>query len=95
MLCAGTDFSFEEVQEVPNVLVALIILAVYTVAVLLFMLKPLHPIFRRVLPYVGAGTKRLLHCTGVALLTLLSEICVRSAQPAKNSKASVCRKCCC
>ena len=78
-------------QEVPNVLVALIILAVYTVTVLLFMLKPLHPIFRRVLPYVGAGMKRLLRRTGVALLTLFTKLCVRGAQPAKNSKASVCR----
>ena len=62
LVSAGSDFSFEEVQEVPNGVVALIILAVYVVTVLLFMLKPLHPIFRRVLPYVGAGIHYCLFC---------------------------------
>ena len=52
---SGTDFSYEECQEVPNVIVAAIGLAVLTLACAIFICRPLHPLLARVLPSIGAG----------------------------------------
>lgn len=45
-------------MEVPNIFVAVLVAAVTALSVALFMLRPLHPLFKRILPYVGAGEPR-------------------------------------
>ena len=52
---AGSNFSYEEVAEVPNAFVAGIALVVLTLSCALFICKPLYPIINRLLPYIGAG----------------------------------------
>ncbi len=65
---AGSNFSYEEVAEVPNVFVAGIALVVLTLSCALFICKPLYPIINRLLPYVGSGVS--LHLYSYLYLTL-------------------------
>jgi len=56
-LCfAGNNFSYEEVLALPNIFVATLALFVLTISCALFICKPLHPLIKRLLPYVGSGT---------------------------------------
>ena len=57
---AGSNFSYDEVAQVPNVLIAGIALVVLTISCALFICKPLYPLLNWVLPHVGAGM--LLSC---------------------------------
>lgn len=60
-IAAGSNFSYEEVAEVPNVFVAGIALVMLTLSCALFICKPLYPIINRLLPYVGSGVSPYLH----------------------------------
>ncbi len=52
---AGSNFSYEEVAEVPNVFAAGIALVILTLSCALFICKPLYPITNGLLPYIGSG----------------------------------------
>ena len=67
----GTDFSYEECQEVPNVFVAAIGLAVLTLACAIFICRPLHPLLSKILPSIGAGASFSSHTAAIVTLGLL------------------------
>lgn len=69
----GSNFSFEEVAQVPNVLVAGIALVVLTISCALFLCKPLYPLINWVLPRVGADPEKIVQGGGYWNSTFVGE----------------------
>lgn len=78
----GTDFSYEEVMEVPNALVASLGLAVMTVACAIFICRPLHPLLSRLLPKIGGDPEKIIKNGGYWSSTLVGET---EEQPGQKS----------
>ncbi|DBA91626.1 TPA: hypothetical protein ACH3X1_003234 [Trebouxia sp. C0004] len=69
----GSDFSYEEFAEVPNVFVAGIALVMLTLSCALFLCKPLYPIINRLLPYLGSDPEKIIQGGGHWNSTMVGE----------------------